>query len=164
MPSTRGPILSHIKLLVGLCNQEKEYKRTRHNVGFWFIEKLALRYKIKFEYSEVVNGFIGAWGDRYLLLANTGMNQIRPHQICAVYDEIYLEPGEIYYANNIGHKGHKGYHHMSKKLGKAMTQLRIGVGQPAEGVDLIRYVLGEPPAEDQAEIYLAIEKAIQLFC
>ncbi|MGE8532081.1 MAG: aminoacyl-tRNA hydrolase, partial [Acinetobacter guillouiae] len=38
--------MSKLSLIVGLGNPGKEYAQTRHNAGFWFVERLAEQYGI----------------------------------------------------------------------------------------------------------------------
>ena len=35
-----------IKLIVGLGNPGKKYENTRHNAGFWLLERLAAQYRV----------------------------------------------------------------------------------------------------------------------
>jgi len=38
-----------IKMIIGLGNPGDEYEQTRHNAGFWFLDKLAWQWKVSFK-------------------------------------------------------------------------------------------------------------------
>lgn len=38
--------MSKIKLIVGLGNPGQQYAKTRHNAGFWFVERIAKDFNI----------------------------------------------------------------------------------------------------------------------
>jgi len=44
--------VSNISLIVGLGNPGSEYAQTRHNAGFWFVERLAEQYGITLYYPQ----------------------------------------------------------------------------------------------------------------
>ena len=44
MNSTNNPPL----LIVGLGNPDPKYLKTRHNIGFWFLDLLAEKYNLSF--------------------------------------------------------------------------------------------------------------------
>ena len=44
MNSTNNPPL----LIVGLGNPDPKYLKTRHNIGFWFLDSLAEKYNLSF--------------------------------------------------------------------------------------------------------------------
>ena len=84
-----------IRLVVGLGNPGKEYERTRHNAGFWLVERFAaqsgtvLRKDGKFQ---ALVGRLGAAGDRqgaWLVLPQSFMNSSgRPVQMIAGFFKI----------------------------------------------------------------------------
>ena len=40
---------SPIRLIVGLGNPGSEYQATRHNAGYWFVERIAQRHRLSFK-------------------------------------------------------------------------------------------------------------------
>ncbi|MBL8321923.1 MAG: peptidyl-tRNA hydrolase, partial [Acinetobacter sp.] len=70
--------MSNISLIVGLGNPGKEYAQTRHNAGFWFVERLAEQYGISLKADPKFNGISGRGKiegqDIRLLLPSTFMN------------------------------------------------------------------------------------------
>ena len=48
-----------MKLIVGLGNPGKEYEKTRHNIGFMVLDKIAGKYNVSFS----KNKFQGLYGE-----------------------------------------------------------------------------------------------------
>jgi len=72
--------VSNISLIVGLGNPGSEYAQTRHNAGFWFVERLAEQYGITLKKDPKFNGMSGRGNiegqDVRLLLPTTFMNLV----------------------------------------------------------------------------------------
>ena len=101
-----------IRLVVGLGNPGKEYERTRHNAGFWLVERyallsgVALRKDAKFQalvgrlgaaggttgaWLVLPQGFMNASGRAVQMLA--GFFKISAAEILVVHDELDFAPG-----------------------------------------------------------------------
>ena len=117
--------MSNISLIVGLGNPGSEYAQTRHNAGFWFVERLAEQYGITLKKDPKFNGFSGRGNiegqDVRLLLPTTFMNlsgksvvpfakfyNIAPESILIAHDELDMNPGVIRLKTGGGHGGHNG--------------------------------------------------------
>jgi len=167
-----------IRLVVGLGNPGKEYERTRHNAGFWLVERfasasgIALRKDPKFQALVGRHEASGAWllepqsfmnasGRAVQMLA--GFFKIKPEEILVVHDELDFPPGVAKMKQGGGIAGHNGLKDISQRIASHdYWRLRIGVGKPpaeAEGAD---YVLQRPPAEEKEAIDAAIQKALDL--
>jgi peptidyl-tRNA hydrolase, PTH1 family len=171
-----------IRLLVGLGNPGKEYERTRHNAGFWLVERLAsssgvtLRKDVKFKALVGRLGAGAAGSATFLLLPQTFMNvsgqpvqmlagffKIKPEEILVVHDELDFEPGTAKLKQGGGIAGHNGLRDISQRLGThEYWRLRLGVGKPPAGTEGADYVLQKPSAEDRAAIDAAIENALSV--
>ena len=114
-----------IKLIVGLGNPGQNYEKTRHNVGFLFLDELirdaantwSMQSKFEGLFSEVVIA-----GTRVMLLKpTTFMNRsgqsvakiakyykIESEEILVVHDELDFNPGIIKLKKGGGHAGHNG--------------------------------------------------------
>ncbi len=165
-----------IRLLVGLGNPGKEYERTRHNAGFWLVERfaaangVALRKDPKFQALVGRHEATGAWllepqsfmnasGRAVQMLA--GFFKIKPDEILVVHDELDFPAGVAKLKQGGGIAGHNGLRDISQRVGSHdYWRLRIGVGKPAAGLDGADYVLQKPSAEDRSAIEAAIEKAL----
>jgi peptidyl-tRNA hydrolase, PTH1 family len=165
-----------IRLVVGLGNPGKEYERTRHNAGFWLVERFAqasgftLRKDPKFK-ALVGKNTTGAWfllpqsfmnlsGQPVQMLA--GFFRIKPEEILVVHDELDFEPGIARVKQGGGIAGHNGLKDISQRLASHdYWRLRIGVGKPPAGNEGADYVLQKPAADDKAAIDQAIDRALQ---
>jgi PTH1 family peptidyl-tRNA hydrolase len=167
-----------IRLVVGLGNPGKEYERTRHNAGFWLVERfantngIALRKDPKFQALVGRHDSTGAW----LLLPQTFMNssgrsvqmlagffKIKPEEVLVVHDELDFLPGVARLKQGGGIAGHNGLKDISQRLGTHdYWRLRIGVGKPPAGREGADYVLEKPTAEDKSAIDATIDKALAL--
>ena len=165
-----------IRLVVGLGNPGKEYERTRHNAGFWLVERFAtangivLRKDGKFQALVGRHDPTGAW----LLLPQSFMNasgrpvqmlagffKIKPEEILVVHDELDFPPGVARVKQGGGIAGHNGLKDISQRLAThEYWRLRLGVGKPPAGREGADYVLEKPPAEEKAAIDAAIEKSL----
>ncbi len=175
-----------IRLIVGLGNPGKEYERTRHNAGFWLVERFASASGAHFrkdpKYQALVArldggtaggaGTPGAW----LLLPQTFMNasgrpvqmlagffKIKPEEILVVHDELDFPPGTARIKQGGGIAGHNGLRDISQRIAShEYWRLRLGVGKPPPGSEGADYVLQKPPAEERAAIEESIANSLAI--
>ncbi len=155
-----------IRLVVGLGNPGKDYERTRHNAGFWLVERfaaangIALRKDGKFQALVGRHEPSGAWllepqsfmnasGRAVQMLA--GFFKIKPEEILVVHDELDFPPGVAKMKQGGGIAGHNGLKDISQRIGSHdYWRLRIGVGKPPAGAEGADFVLQKPSAEEKA--------------
>jgi len=167
-----------MKLLVGLGNPGKKYEATRHNAGFWLVERFAaethtpMRKDNKFQALVGRHEASGAW----LLLPQNFMNssgkpvqmlasffKIPPAEILVVHDELDFPPGTVKMKQGGGIAGHNGLRDVSGRLGTHdYWRLRIGIGHPGDPHAVTNYVLERPDADDRAAIDAAIGRALEV--
>jgi PTH1 family peptidyl-tRNA hydrolase len=165
-----------MKLIVGLGNPGQKYETTRHNAGFWLVERFAaqsgtvLRKDGKFQALVGRHGASGVW----LVLPQSYMNssgrpvqmmasffRIAPADILVVHDELDFPPGVVKIKQGGGIAGHNGLKDISGRLGSHdYWRLRIGIGHPGERHTVTDYVLHKPAQEERAAIDAAIERAL----
>ena len=165
-----------MKLVVGLGNPGNKYERTRHNAGFWLVERFAaqtgtaMRKDLKFQALIGRHEPTGAW----LLLPQAFMNlsgrpvqmlagffQIPPAEMLVVHDELDLAPGVARIKQGGGIAGHNGLRDISARLGSHdYWRLRIGIGHPVDRQAVTDFVLNRPDEEERAGIDAAIERAL----
>jgi len=167
-----------MKLIVGLGNPGDRYQATRHNAGFWFVERLAaeshtvLRKDAKFEALVGRHEASGAW----LMLPQSHMNlsgkpvqmlasffKIAPADILVAHDELDFPPGVARLKQGGGIAGHNGLKDISARVGShEYWRLRIGIGHPGDPHAVTEYVLHKPSQEDRAAIDAALARALEL--
>ncbi len=167
-----------MKLIVGLGNPGQKYEATRHNAGFWLVERFAaqsgtvLRKDGKFQALVGRHGASGVW----LVLPQSYMNssgrpvqmmasffKIPPADILVVHDELDFAPGTVRIKQGGGIAGHNGLKDISGRLGSHdYWRLRIGIGHPGERNTVTDYVLHKPAQEERTAIDGAIDRALEM--
>jgi PTH1 family peptidyl-tRNA hydrolase len=158
-----------VKVICGLGNPGPEYDATRHNVGWWVVDRLSQDWRLgPFEKSGpalVASGVIGG-GEVVLVKPITYMNRsgvaLAPlrtspdvdiaRDLLLVVDDVALDVGRLRLRPSGGTGGHNGLKSVEAALGtQAYARLRVGVGAPPPEVDMVDWVLSEfePEAEDQ---------------
>ena len=163
-------------IVVGLGNPEPHYARTRHNAGWWLIDLLAQRHDIKIVRAHGTTRLgVGSIGEYTVALAKprTHVNgsgaaaryllarfRTTQDRLLIVYDETALPPGKLRLRPRGSAAGHNGIKSIIDALGNQdFARLRIGVGRPPPGADMIGWVLGEMSTEDQELVDEAIVRA-----
>ena len=173
-----------MKLIVGLGNPGRKYEHTRHNAGFWWVERLARLLKADLRPSSRYHGLVAKVTgphDIWLLMPDTYMNhsgraasalagfhKIPAGDILVVHDELDLQPGAAKLKKGGGSGGHNGVGDIAEQLGsKDFWRLRIGVGHPRTSPrpeqDPADYVLHRPDTEDEQAINEAIGRSIEIW-
>lgn len=169
--------MSNISLIVGLGNPGSEYAQTRHNAGFWFVERLAQAYGISLKADPKFHGISGRGNiegqDVRLLLPTTFMNlsgksvvpftkfyQIAPEAMLIAHDELDMNPGVIRLKTGGGHGGHNGLRDIVPHTGPNFHRLRIGIGHPGSKDRVSGHVLGKAPSSEQGLMDDAIAHAL----
>lgn len=171
---------SPIRLIVGLGNPGAEYEATRHNAGFWLVDRLArgeLRRETRFNALAAKTRIAGS--EVWLLEPQTYMNRsgqsvgalarffkIVPDEILVVHDELDLPPGAAKLKKGGSSGGHNGLKDISAVLGtQDYWRLRIGIGHPRElklQQPVVDFVLHRPRAEEQELIDRSIDKSLDV--
>ena len=163
-------------IIVGLGNPEPHYARTRHNAGWWLVDILAKKYGIEVGRAHSVTRLgVGEMKGHTVALAKprTHVNgsgaaaryllarfKTTRDRLLVVYDETALPPGKLRLRPKGGAAGHNGMKSIIESLGSQdFARLRIGVGQPPPGGDMVGWVLGEMNAEDQELVDAAVRRA-----
>ena len=162
------------RLVVGLGNPGGEYEDNRHNLGFWFVDRLASDLKVSLAPQGKFFGHVGRLGDLWLLKPTTFMNRsgqavvalarfykIMPDEILIVHDELDLQPGAIRLKRGGGNGGHNGLKDVQAHLTTPdFWRLRLGIGHPGERNEVVNYVLKAPRREEQELIDQAIDRCL----
>jgi PTH1 family peptidyl-tRNA hydrolase len=171
--------LPKIKLIVGLGNPQTNLLSTRHNAGYWYLDKFLNKFNATLSEDKKLNSYfskIDYAGDQIFLIKPTffindsGKSvssfskyyKIEPDSILVIHDDIDLEVGDIRLKFSGGHGGHNGLRDITNHLGKDYWRLRIGVGHPGTKDLVHNYVLNSPSKQDAEEISLSIGESFQL--
>lgn len=165
-------------VIVGLGNPGSKYEGTRHNAGFWCIDRLAescpggstRSHRLVHTSEQVLDG-------RRVVLAKprTYMNEsgravtslftrfrASAANLIVVYDEMALPSGKVRIRARGGDGGHNG---MKSIIGAVGTQefvrVRIGIGRPEGHVGDIEHVLTRPSDDERKAIDEGIDLAIE---
>ena len=165
-----------MKLIVGLGNPGKKYERTRHNVGFLVVDRLAQRHGLKVN-EEHGNALVAEWrvdGDRAVLAKpQTFMNRsgtaVRDllheyhgsaEDLIVIYDDLDLPLGRIRLRAQGSAGGHRGILSIIEYLaGAAFLRVRVGIGRPPEGIDPADFVLSPFDDQERGDAEKAVERA-----
>jgi PTH1 family peptidyl-tRNA hydrolase len=171
-------------LIVGLGNPGRDYSQSRHNVGFWCINRLARSYNIALdkrssmatvgqghiEGRDVVlakpRTFVNSSGDAVAALVRR--YRVLPERLLVICDSLDLPTGVVRVSQRGSHGGHNGLKSIIQKLGvNTFPRIRIGIGRPVIGGEpsydpevIADYVLSDPPPEERAVLDGATEKVI----
>lgn len=165
------------QLVVGLGNPGAEYTATRHNVGFWWVERLAAQLGLSFQHESRFFGEVARGSALRLLKPATFMNRsgqavaalarffrIPPEAILVVHDELDLPPGRARLKFGGGVAGHNGLKDICAQLGTAaFWRLRLGIGHPGNRQQVANYVLHPPRVEERALLENIIAHTLALW-
>lgn len=166
-----------MKIIAGLGNPGSEYAKTRHNVGFMFVDALAgklgvTEWKDKFE-AKIGETRIGS--EKVLLVKpQTYMNEsgrslgplmsfykLEPEDLIVVHDDMDIPAGTIRIRKKGSAGGHNGIKSILAHVGdEHFPRVRIGIGRPLPGWTVVNHVLAPFPEEDAKQVAEAIEYLI----
>lgn len=166
------------KLVVGLGNPGREYLNTRHNVGFWLVDRLSKesgialtgRHRHAVTGEGVVNGtrvvlakprtFMNESGQAISSLL--GRYRASPEDLTVVCDDMDLPLGKLRLRARGSSGGHNGMKSIIVATGtQDFARIRIGIGRPPSTVDEVEYVLGTLSPEERKQARDAVERATQ---
>ncbi len=164
-----------IKLVVGLGNPGKEYKYTRHNMGFMVLDEIAKRleiYKWKqrdgalyfdthLDMSRVIfikpQNYINLSGD--VMIKFVKYLNIKTEDILVISDDLDLPLGSIKIKEKGSSGGHNGLKNIESQLGtNEYKRIKIGISNNKQ-MDTKDYVLEKLSIKERNNLKPAIEKA-----
>ena len=165
-------------LLIGLGNPGREYRDTRHNVGFMLIDRLIVRLNargMKVQSKAIVTNAMDE--DRKLILAKpqTYMNlsgqsaqgllhfyKLPVENMLIAHDDLDIPFGTIRIRPKGGPGGQGGMASTISQLGtKDFPRLRIGIGRPPGRMDPAAYVLQDFSREEMKVLSEIIDRAAE---
>lgn len=164
-----------MRLVVGLGNPGARYARTRHNVGYVVVERLAARAGVsidrKLHGALIAEGplvgqkvmfaepqlFMNLSGQPVASIA--GFYKVSPADVVVVHDDMDLPFGRLRVRSGGGHGGHNGIRDIQRVLGPDFVRVRVGVGRPPEGWDAADHVLAAWSPDEAARLADVVDEA-----
>jgi len=163
--------------IVGLGNPGDKHFKTRHNLGYDFVELIAQRFNAQFSKNKKLdasiaefnfegksillvkpNAFINLSGKTLGLIKKYKVNSI--DKVLVVHDDMDLQPSEVKLKVGGSDGGHNGLKDIIKTIGKDFIRLRFGIGHPAIKADTNAWVIRKPSQEEKKLIADSFDKAI----
>jgi PTH1 family peptidyl-tRNA hydrolase len=158
--------MENLHLIVGLGNPGAQYARTRHNVGFMVVEKLADRWHARWSMEKKFDALVARTerGARRVLLCQpqTFMNSsgqavsaaanfydVPPERVLVVVDDADLPVGHLRLRPGGSSGGHHGLESVETQLGtREYPRLRVGIGRRDGAREITGHVLGRFDSTD----------------
>jgi len=168
-----------MKLIVGLGNPGKEYRLTRHNMGFMVVEQLAKLNNLKFKIRDRFKAYTAEGlieGERvYLAMPQTFMNlsghsvrsvanwlKIELSDMLVVIDDIAFPFGAIKIKAKGSDAGHNGLRSVIDCVGtEEFSRIRIGILGRKIARDRSKYVLSRFTKTEQKALPSIVGRATE---
>ncbi len=164
-------------LIVGLGNPGDNYSRTRHNVGFRAVDRLADRLGVRLDRAKFRGLYAQTlWQGQKLILLKpqTFMNasglsvmdaarfyKLPPERVLVLFDDVSLEVGRLRIRPSGSAGGHNGIKSIIGALNsESFPRVKIGVGaKPCAEYDLADWVLSNFTASEEKRLVPALDDA-----
>lgn len=144
-----------MKLIVGLGNPGDNYSLTKHNFGFWVVDKLVEQSFLKYKLGKGDYVFAKSHNALFVkpttFMNNSGLavRQIMNYfdfidlsNLIIVYDDIDLDLGNIRFKSKGSHGGHNGIKSIISHLGtNVFDRLKLGIATSDKMRPSEKYVL-----------------------
>jgi PTH1 family peptidyl-tRNA hydrolase len=164
-------------IIVGLGNPGREFRETRHNIGFMLLNRLAERLGIEFSRMESKSLVTkGDYRGHRLILAKpmTYMNlsgqavsslvrfyKITLENLLVAYDDVDLPLGTLRLRPAGGAGGHKGLQSIIQQIGTPdFPRLRLGIGRPPGKKSAASYVLKDFSADENEFLPVILDRGV----
>jgi peptidyl-tRNA hydrolase, PTH1 family len=170
-------------LIVGLGNPGREYRETRHNVGFMLLDRLAVKLNARFtrfqskalvasvpyglqKLNMVERKIILAKPQTFMNLSGQSVKglisfyKLPLTNLLVAHDDLDLPPGTIRIRPDGGSAGQKGMASIIERFGTDdFARLRIGIGRPSGQIQPSDFVLQEFSNADLRVISETLDRA-----
>ncbi len=166
-----------MRVIIGLGNPGPEYRKTRHNVGFWVVDVLAQRWGIRLSRRAFLSltGDGQLKGEKVLLVQpETYMNRsgetairirdfyrLELSDFVVVHDDLDLPLGRVRVKRGGGGAGgNRGVASLIAAFGsKEFVRIKVGIGRPPGRQDPADFVLQAFTPQEEASILPAVDNA-----
>ena len=168
------PDAAGIRLVVGLGNPGAEYERTRHNIGFMVLDRLAADWRVEWKREQKWGAYWAKGDDALLVKPMTYMNRsggplqnvaqfykVAPAEMLPVFDDMALPLGRLRIRLNGSAGGHNGLESIITTFGTdEIPRLRIGIGAPPSA-GAVDFVLGRFFEEEMPVVEKTVTRAVE---
>jgi PTH1 family peptidyl-tRNA hydrolase len=165
-----------MKLIVGLGNPGEKYEKTRHNIGFEIIDKLAAELDVS-NFREKFQGLVGETYIKdekvFLLKPQTYMNlsgnsiaevvkfyKIDPvEDLIVIYDDMDMELGRLKIKRKGSAGGHNGIKSIISHIGQEFIRVKCGIGRAKTKEETVNFVLGKFSKEEREVVDELVDRA-----
>lgn len=167
-----------MKIIFGLGNPGIRYRKTRHNIGFQIVDKLAEKYHIRISSKRFKSLYgKGRIGPQEIILAKpmTYMNRsgeavrealdffhLPSEDLIIIHDDLDLPFGRLRFKQKGGDGGHQGVRSIIECLNQNnFLRLKVGIGRPPDGMDPSEYVLSPFDQIEQSNLGEVISRGAE---
>jgi len=175
-----------MKVIVGLGNFKRKYSKTKHNVGFWFVDSLAENINAKWKNLKDYQRAEGEIGGEAVALIKpmTFMNSSGPvvkkvlaknnifsQDLILAFDDVNLDVGTFRVRLDGSSGGHNGVKSVIENIAEDnFVRVRIGIGpkpednakhNPINDDDLAGFVLSKFKQSDEKKVRQVVDKAVE---
>ncbi|MBN1464607.1 aminoacyl-tRNA hydrolase [candidate division KSB1 bacterium] len=167
-------------MIVGLGNPGSEYEKTRHNIGYMVVDRLAQEFNASFKKGRagcyyhataVIEGQPAIVAKPLTFMNNSGVAvarlldyyDIHLSRLLVIFDEVDLPFGRLRLRKQGGSGGHHGIDSIIQYVNSnEFARLRIGIGTEYAKKDMIKFVLSDFSRNEQQELDAVIATAIRV--
>ena len=167
-----------MRLIVGLGNPGEKYAKTRHNIGFMILDKIAQERGVVFRLKPHYESRFGEMGNLQnrikLVEPQTFMNdsgravgkckdywKVASVDIWVIYDDVDLELGKVRINLGGSSAGHRGVQSIIDQIGESFWRIRIGVNK-SDQIPTDDWVLMNFEKKDQEKLNKIIDETSQI--
>jgi PTH1 family peptidyl-tRNA hydrolase len=147
-----------VKIIVGLGNPGTQYRKSRHNIGFQVVDRVAQISHISVRTKRFRSLYGTGWINLQQVVLSkpmTFMNRsgeavkkttdffhLGMEDVIVVHDDLDLPFGRFRFKQRGGDGGHQGVRSIIERMGgNSFLRLKVGIGRPPQGMDSADYVL-----------------------
>ncbi len=165
---------SEIRLIVGLGNPGSGYVGTRHNLGFFLVDRYVHRKGGCWSQDVKSNSYVATvdvCGKKvFCQKPQTFMNlsgdavqkfcayrKLEASEVMVICDDVSIPWGRFKVSTIPGDAGHNGIKDIAKKMGDGFVRYRIGLGTKPDFMSLDSFVLSHFTEEEQHQLPMIAE-------
>lgn len=171
--------IKNIKAIIGLGNPGTKYYKTRHNIGFRILDKIAQYYNVSWsnndlmEHTKITLTLNGLLLPIILVKPMTFMNEsgkvisflqkrgIKSENILVVHDELEKGFGKVHFKFAGSARGHNGLRSIIGAMGYDFWRLRFGTGRPEDHMNVGSFVLSHFSEAEEQYLENLLQESVQ---